>query len=574
MTASNNFSFQLPDSLPDQTNIGVRLRFETLFKLASELGDADSYANVKAILSSNLKYLMEAYGFVLFFRMGESRITFVSFPSFHGIHTDPLPELEPLAARLRTLDRPGFFSRADLDALAEFDGSPFRRPKVKAALSCPLDLGSVGDLLLIVANKNLDHYHPVDFKFARFLLRFVGNKLEQLYSQSVLQRTHAEREQLLAQLHSEKSFSEQVLSVMSSGLVITDSQGLILSVNPAFEALCGRSSSKMIGQFLFDVLFEGNPMLGDSPILERAFAGSFRETDGLILSAQGEWIPVQFGCSPMEGVDGDSGLVVSLLDLRQRLAVEQQMKETELALAVAANERKRAGEFERLNAELDRFVYSASHELRAPLQSVLGLVDLLQLEVSAAGPMRDYLQLMGGSIQQLDGVIQNIVLYSRNANLDVSVASLDFPALVEEVWAGLSFLKGFSSVVFSFSDGGVGAIVADGERLRIVLRNLLSNAINFRSSDVAVPRVWLEAGFVDEGLALVVRDNGIGVPVGLEERVFDMFFRASASGGGSGLGLYIVRKMLVKLGGRVVCERIAEGEGSVFRAVFPCEGVG
>lgn len=224
-------------------------------------------------------------------------------------------------------------------------------------------------------------------------------------------------------------------------------------------------------------------------------------------------------------------------------------------------------ELEKINFELDRFVYSASHDLRAPLTSVLGLLYLLRKDVKDEESQR-LVDLMEESILKLDKTIRDIVAYSRNNRTDVLIEPLRIETVMEEVISGLAYLEGNDIQLkecVKWEDEGV--FLGDRSRLLIILNNLISNAIKYRHP-ARKPEVIIKAQREEKSLILVVADNGIGINEQHLSRIFEMFYRTSDHSSGSGLGLYIVKETVKKLDGQIEVNSKVN-EGSVFKITLP-----
>lgn len=220
-----------------------------------------------------------------------------------------------------------------------------------------------------------------------------------------------------------------------------------------------------------------------------------------------------------------------------------------------------------LNQELDRFVYSVSHDLRAPIASVLGLINLAQ-DAGSVEEIRELLMMQREALDRLDGYIREVIDYSRNKRLGVRREEVRIGAVVDKCLAELAFIPQYARVKFIREIEDDACVVSDMMRVRIVVNNLLSNALKY--SDGAKEQSWvrLAAKRIDGGVQIVIDDNGLGIPAMYIDRIWDMFFRATSEGSGSGLGLYILRESLQVLGGEITVSSV-EGEGSTFTVTLP-----
>ncbi len=249
------------------------------------------------------------------------------------------------------------------------------------------------------------------------------------------------------------------------------------------------------------------------------------------------------------------GIISNLRDITDR-------KEKAQALEAFNEELKKS------NEELDKFVYSVSHDLRAPLASVLGLVELAKSDESQEQVMF-YLEHIKASVLKLDGFIKDILDYSKNARLGVREERIDFTQLVQGVVEHLKFMNGDTDVDLQVDLTNAPALfTSDRHRITVVLNNLVSNGIRYANPEAERPFVRVTVREQEGCVELVVADNGIGVHPDHQQKVFDMFFRASSSSSGSGLGLYIVAETIKKLQGTVSMES-APGVGTRFTVRIP-----
>ena len=224
-------------------------------------------------------------------------------------------------------------------------------------------------------------------------------------------------------------------------------------------------------------------------------------------------------------------------------------------------------ELQKVNYELDNFVYHASHDLRAPLRSIIGLINLLRMEKTDSGK-EHCLEMIEGSIKRLDNLVIDLLQISRGSRTNNST---DYISLITEV---NNSITNFYHVDDSESIQIITKIkqpvdfVSDLTRVRIVLNNLISNAIKYRRTDQEQSKIIIEATVSEEHAIIRVEDNGQGIPESKLKAIFEMFVRATDNNQGSGLGLYIVKNVVEKLGGKINVES-EEGSGSVFTLKLP-----
>jgi ligand-binding sensor domain-containing protein/signal transduction histidine kinase len=200
--------------------------------------------------------------------------------------------------------------------------------------------------------------------------------------------------------------------------------------------------------------------------------------------------------------------------------------------------------------ELDRFVYSASHDLSAPLKSVLGLVNILRSE-NDPEKLHTYCDYIERSIGKLDNVIRSLVEFSRNSHNPAAHVDVNVHGVVAEVIDELAFWPETQLVNLNNKVTPDLVVKSDPERLKVILHNLIGNGIKYADSTKPEPSIWIESYLEGSTLVLLVIDNGIGVEQSNQERIFDMFFRGTDRSKGSGLGLFIVKQTVHKLNGTI-----------------------
>jgi len=216
--------------------------------------------------------------------------------------------------------------------------------------------------------------------------------------------------------------------------------------------------------------------------------------------------------------------------------------------------------------ELDRFVYSASHDLSAPLKSILGIVHIAKRE-SKNTQFVEHFNYIEKSINKQEKVIQDLIQYSRNNQNNVVHSTLDLELLIDTVLSELQFYPGFEKVKIikklSFLH-----LNTDESRMHMILNNLLSNAIKYRDQERNNAEIVVSSRAEKDHWTLDIEDNGQGIDEHEKGKIFQMFYRANEQSDGSGLGLFIVAEAVEKLNGTVEVKSQPK-EGSRFTLKFP-----
>ncbi len=245
--------------------------------------------------------------------------------------------------------------------------------------------------------------------------------------------------------------------------------------------------------------------------------------------------------------------------------VELHKKTALLAKELAAKNK----DLEKTNNELDQFVYSASHDLRAPLSSIAGILNLIKLEKAAIPQIiAHYHHLIEDRVTGLDSFIKDILEYSRNARTEIKQSQVQVDKLVQEALEQNSYLPQASLIRFTTEIKVNTPLILDKTRTFSVLNNLISNAIKYNDTSKPKPFVSISARLNNNILTFVVQDSGEGICESCKSHVFEMFYRGTESSGGSGLGLYITKEMVEKMGGSIHFET-KENEGTTFTFSIP-----
>jgi signal transduction histidine kinase len=247
--------------------------------------------------------------------------------------------------------------------------------------------------------------------------------------------------------------------------------------------------------------------------------------------------------------------------MRQK-SIEQQRKHAERVL------RTQNEELVKINKELDSFVYSVSHNIRAPLMSVLGLLNLARMDDTGHDVLSNYFGMMEASIHKLDHTLKEILDYSRNARSDIRSEPIAVRELIEEGFERLKYMKGSDQIHIDLQIDASAPLYSDAYRLTVILNNLISNAIKYRDTTKKQSFIHIRVRVNEASLRIHFEDNGIGVSPELTEKIFQMFFRATERSEGAGLGLYIVKETVNKLNGTINLSS-GPGLGTAFDIEIP-----
>lgn len=230
---------------------------------------------------------------------------------------------------------------------------------------------------------------------------------------------------------------------------------------------------------------------------------------------------------------------------------------------------RKAAETELLfkNRELETFIYKASHDLKGPLSSTQGLVNVGRMMITEEQSL-ELLDKISESTGKLETILEDLTQVALIQQGRVEPEPVHFGELVLDAITHFSDYPHFGRLSFQVRDDTEGALVSDLKLLRTIVRNLVENSIKYSNFELKNPRVRVVGSIQGEHAVIEISDNGTGIPPDMQKRVFDMFFRASQQGKGSGLGLYIVKNALDKLDGQLQLESKV-GVGTTFTLRIP-----
>ena len=332
-------------------------------------------------------------------------------------------------------------------------------------------------------------------------------------------------------------------------------------------------------------IFEALPELAGTPIeamLREVYAtGQPREEQGLCVSVArtAHGVPEDryftFLFQPRHDERGQvNGVLVFAFEVTEQVLARQQVEVLNQALAVTNAELHESNtQLTRTNADLATFIYTASHDLKAPITNIEGLLTALGRHLPEAArqapPVPQLLQLMQGAVERFQRTIAQLTDLTRLQQAQQQPAeSVDLAALIESVRLDLA-------PVLAAVGARVAVAVADcptvrfaPQHLRSIIYNLLSNAVKYRHPDrPPVVQISCRPG-ADATVVLEVEDNGLGLSEGQQARLFGLFQRLHTHVEGTGVGLYMLKRIVDNAGGTIAV-RSQLGLGTTFTITLP-----
>jgi len=325
-------------------------------------------------------------------------------------------------------------------------------------------------------------------------------------------------------------------------VLVTDEHYNIRYASETIETIFGIEPVSILGKNGFDFVPETRRQEWRDCLTEANGNGS-----GEIKLRTNNGDDVYFDVTVTNHIDHDEirGMVVFMYDITERRVIQKKLE----------NEKH----------HLDHVIFKTTHDLRAPLRSALGLIQLAELEPAE---YLKYLGLIKSSLNSLVGMIDEMNSFYRNEKLAIQNDRIDIRQLIDREIENLHNMPEAQDIRFDvFVDGDI-PFYSDSLRLKTIVSNLLSNSIKYSDTQKMRKYIQVSAHVFADWLFLTFEDNGIGIDAEYQEKIFDLFFRVNADKKGTGLGLYIVKDTIDRLRGKVYV-RSKRGEGTSFTITLP-----
>jgi len=381
----------------------------------------------------------------------------------------------------------------------------------------------------------------IDVETMAFPFNFKGEQCVQ-----VIFRDITERKQTEDRIKKNETLLTQLFQNVPMAVVLLNDMGKVEQVNKGFEEMFGYSLAELNGKSINDFIVP-EELVHEGVDLNNLIARNrVVSIETIRKHRNGKLINVILYGMPVMLENETLGIYGVYVDFTDRKKVEEELKVR--------------------NGELDNFVYKVSHDLRAPLSSILGLVNLARLPGNTDNPM-DYMDIIGEKVEHLDHFIGDVLSHSKNLKMEVTTSKVDFAQIINRTFNELNYLQGAMEMSRVVKVEGLD-FYSDPWRVSEILRNLISNAIKYRKLDTDIPEITIKI-LVDHLRAEIsFADNGIGIDQPSLAKIFEMFYRATEQSDGSGIGLYIVKNAVEKLGGQISVASQA-GQGTRFSIIIP-----
>lgn len=386
---------------------------------------------------------------------------------------------------------------------------------------------------------------------SRFIVEMNAKIIDGRFIYGIIRDITARKELEQLILNSERKF-RSLINKSYDIVAVLDRNYHVKFVSESVERNLGMSPSRIVGRSIFDfVSTEYQQVLNEVMNRKVKIDGSENQNfirEIKIKNLNGDTVYFDAAITNLLYDELVEGVVVNLHNITQRRLTEDALR--------------------KVNFELDNFVYKASHDLRAPLLSILGLLNLSKMDKE--GNAMQYLDLIEKSVLKLDKFLHDLIHYSRNDRRELEVTEINFVEIIEEAQNNIKFINQNNNYNFHLHvlNELKEPFYSDYMRISIILNNLISNAYKYANPNISHPEVFVRIRPLESKIQITVSDNGIGINEKYLDKIFNMFFRASDQSTGSGLGLYLVKNAVEKLNGYIEVQSQLD-QGTEFNVFLP-----
>lgn len=358
-------------------------------------------------------------------------------------------------------------------------------------------------------------------------------------------------------------FKKNILENAGVSIKILDKEGKVIDSNAYAEKLFGYDRHEVEGEHHTRFHREGDRQLVEGYITQAVENGLFRE-DVTLVKKSGEEFPAEL---TLTTIGDEREKVTAFIEIVHDLT---KLKQAEAII------KKQLDQIKEIDSLKEEYFYSTSHEFKTPLTTIVGLTKMLL--GGKLGELNDKqveaLRLVYSDAKRLRSAVQKILDISKieSGKMVYNIEKVDLNPIFDEVMDTLKVITESKELKVSKKiDDRLPKVIADRERLMLVVENIISNSVKFTPTGGGIT---VKASRSGDHVLVQISDTGMGIPEEDKERIFEKYYQVKSgsvvSAGGSGLGLVICKKIVEDLGGRIWAEG-RMGEGTTIKFTLPCE---
>ncbi len=329
-----------------------------------------------------------------------------------------------------------------------------------------------------------------------------------------------------------------------------DIDGVYNYVSNSSYTMFGYSPDDMIGKSAYNFLHPEDAEVIKEGLMDFVKKGlgiytasyRYKKKDGKYI-----WIESTNKLTYIEGTDKIGGVISISRDISERKAFELRLEDK--------------------IKELDTFIYRSSHDLKGPLASLQGLLNVAKSEVKDSSAIQ-YLKLIERSVLHLDNILMDLLNITKITQGSLNIVEIHLHEVINNIISSFENLPEYANIKWEFNLDQNDKVFLDRSLINNIFQNLIINAIKYQDGTKAQSMVRISTKRLEDEFMVQIEDNGEGIPESLQRNIFDMFFRGNTKSSGTGLGLYIVKNAVEKSGGRIILES-EEKVGSTFTIYLP-----
>jgi PAS domain S-box-containing protein len=333
-------------------------------------------------------------------------------------------------------------------------------------------------------------------------------------------------------------------------LIVLNADNTIHQVNATLCKLLNYKEEELIGQPMSIIIYRDEEHFFKKINTELAKKGHAYNIERIFLSKKKKLIPVSISCSLLYNTEGQiDGTLLIAKDISRMKRTQEQLKHK--------------------NEELNTFIYRVSHDIKGPLASIIGLLNLAKDEIDDPHSIKHYVNLIEMSAYRLDSIIGDFLEIGKLTQSQIRASNIDFNEFISEILESLKYADDFRNIEFRININQHRTFKSKKVLLKAILQNLIENAIKYsKKGEEDNPYIEINVKDGDHKVIIEISDNGIGIEKNMVEHVFKMFYKGEHANSGSGLGLYIVKTSIDSIKGTITVKS-TKNVGSTFTIEIP-----